>query len=70
MNRETGTGFFSGFIFGALVGAAIALLYAPQSGLETRRIVKERAYEAKDNINKAAGKLKDEVTSRIHREKE
>jgi gas vesicle protein len=31
------------FILGALVGAAVALLFAPQSGEETQREIRERA---------------------------
>ena len=35
------------FATGALIGAGIALLYAPQSGEETRRLITERAEELK-----------------------
>lgn len=48
MNENTGTGFFPGLILGAALGAAIALLYAPQSGADTRKLVKEKASELKD----------------------
>ncbi len=40
--------FLAGFIFGGLVGAALALLYAPQSGEETRTIIREKSIELKD----------------------
>jgi gas vesicle protein len=36
-------GKFVWFIAGAAIGASIALLYAPQSGNETRRLIKRRA---------------------------
>ena len=52
MNRDSSTGFFAGLIVGAMIGAAVGLLYAPQPGSETRRMVKEKAIEVKD---KAAG---------------
>ena len=35
--------FSTGLVVGALSGAAIALLFAPKSGKETREIVKTRA---------------------------
>ena len=35
--------FAAGLILGALIGAGVALLFAPQSGAETRRIIRKRA---------------------------
>ena len=35
--------FAAGLILGALIGAGVALLFAPQSGAETRRILRKRA---------------------------
>lgn len=40
--------FLVGFIVGGLVGAAAALLLAPQSGEETRAYIKDRSIELKD----------------------
>lgn len=40
--------FLSGFLVGGLVGAVVALLFAPQSGEETRTIIKEKSIEIKD----------------------
>ena len=40
--------FLSGFVIGGLVGAAVALLFAPQSGEETRTLLKEKSIELKD----------------------
>ncbi len=37
--------FFAGFVIGGLVGAAAALLMAPQSGEETRAQIQERGIE-------------------------
>jgi gas vesicle protein len=39
--------FFAGFVVGALVGAAAALLFAPQSGEETRILIREKGVELK-----------------------
>lgn len=40
--------FFSGFLIGALAGAAAALLLAPQSGEETRAQIREKSIEIKE----------------------
>ncbi|HEU5153269.1 MAG TPA: YtxH domain-containing protein [Gemmatimonadales bacterium] len=40
--REGG-GFLTGLMIGAAVGAVVALLFAPASGEETRRLVRKRA---------------------------
>jgi len=46
-NDEFGA-FLMGFIAGGLAGAVAALLLAPQSGEETRAIIKERSIELRD----------------------
>ena len=46
-NNEFGA-FFSGFLIGGLVGAAVSLLLAPQSGEETREIIRDRSIELRD----------------------
>jgi gas vesicle protein len=40
--------FLVGFIVGGLAGAATALLFAPQSGEETRAMIKDKSIELKD----------------------
>jgi gas vesicle protein len=47
--------FLSGFLMGALVGGAVALLFAPQSGEETRLIIKDKSIEIKDKSSEKAG---------------
>ena len=46
MSRKSG--FFAGLVWGSLVGAAVALLYAPKAGKELREDLTERAHEYKD----------------------
>jgi gas vesicle protein len=46
------------FAAGAIVGAGIALLYAPQSGAETRRLIAERAEELKRSTTDKFGEFK------------
>ena len=52
--------FMVGFIVGGLTGAVVALLLAPQSGEETRAVIKEKAIELKDK----AGETYDEVAAK------
>lgn len=47
--------FFKGFLFGGLVGAVIALLYAPKSGKEVREDIRKMS---SDLVDDAEGKLK------------
>jgi gas vesicle protein len=44
------------FLFGAVGGAAVALLYAPKSGRETREYLGDRATEARTRAADAAAK--------------
>lgn len=68
MNRDSSAGFFAGLIIGAVIGASVGLLYAPQSGTETRRIVKEKAVAVKEKAAKAVERVKDEVLGKMARE--
>lgn len=42
------------FVLGAITGAAVALLLAPATGEETRRILSEKAKEGRDRAQDAA----------------
>jgi gas vesicle protein len=44
------------FVLGAITGAAVALLMAPASGEETRRMLAEKAREGRDKAGEAAQK--------------
>jgi gas vesicle protein len=69
------------FLVGGIIGAAVALLYAPKSGRETRkdisktarRIKKETVHlveDAVDSINDFTGEVRDKVTDVIERGKD
>ena len=42
------------FVVGAITGAAVALLMAPATGEETRRMIAEKAREGRDKAGEAA----------------
>jgi gas vesicle protein len=44
------------FVLGAITGAAVALLMAPASGEETRRLLADRAREGREKAAEAAQK--------------
>ncbi|HZM61976.1 MAG TPA: YtxH domain-containing protein [Vicinamibacterales bacterium] len=48
------SGVLLAFMVGATVGAAVALLFAPATGDETREYLGRRAREGRDRINDAA----------------
>ena len=57
MARDEGTGAGSvvlAFLIGAVTGAAVALLYAPATGTETREFLGEKAREGRERAVKAA----------------
>jgi len=70
MDKDSGSGFFTGLIMGALIGVVVGFLYAPQSGTETRRLVKEKTAVVKERASKAANRVKDVVQSRLEGEEE
>jgi gas vesicle protein len=47
-DRDEFGAFLVGFVVGSLTGAVAALLLAPQTGEETRTIIKDKAIELKD----------------------
>lgn len=54
-NRQ---GFMLGILIGGIVGAAAALLYAPEKGDELRGQVKQKARDARDRASELAESVK------------
>lgn len=48
--REEGGSRFNWFLIGLGIGAAVALMYAPSKGKDTRRLIGKKAEEARDYL--------------------
>lgn len=58
------------FLLGSLVGATIALLYAPTSGEQTRRKIREKGGEVQENLRTQYGKISDKAEIEVSRFKD
>jgi len=57
----------AGFLFaGAIVGSAIALLYAPQSGARTTKNIKKLARKTVDRLDDLQGDIRDQVSNWVN----
>lgn len=53
-DRDEFGAFLVGFIVGGLTGAVVALLFAPQSGEETRALIRDKSIELRDKASMTA----------------
>jgi gas vesicle protein len=56
--------FVLGMVIGSAVGAAVALLYAPQGGSDTRELIRHKGGEAKEKVAGMASNVKQTVTEK------
>jgi gas vesicle protein len=61
MNQDKGIGFGIGLLTGAVIGGAIALLFAPKTGKETRQIIMDKATEVIDTAKEKTSELTNTV---------
>ena len=61
-NESNFGAYLAGFLIGGLVGAAAALLLAPQSGEETRTLLREKSIELKDKATESAEETMQKAT--------
>ncbi|MEW6162390.1 MAG: YtxH domain-containing protein [Nitrospirota bacterium] len=80
MNKDA-TKIMGAFLLGGVIGAAVALLYAPKPGRETRKDISRTARRVKkgaidltedivESVNEFVGDVKDKATDIIERSKE
>ena len=62
---EKNTGGVGDFLLGALIGAGVALLFAPRSGRETRADISRRARAAQDRVRGVAEEVTDQVVEKF-----
>ena len=53
-DRDEFGAFLVGFIVGGLTGAVVSLLFAPQSGEETRALIRDKSIELRDMASQTA----------------
>ena len=68
-NNATGSVLLA-FLLGAAAGAAVALLYAPASGVETRRKLAAKAREGRDKVEEFVDRHRDDISSAVERGRE
>jgi len=73
MRHEEG-GFSAGsillsFLLGGMVGAGLALLLAPQSGVETRKRIREFTDDVREKATEYVGQTKEQVISTVEKGK-
>lgn len=60
--RDSGHGFTAGVIAGAVIGAGLALLWAPRSGPELRQMIGEQADSIRGDLARRVRDVADRVT--------
>lgn len=68
-SRNGGATFLIGFIAGSMLGAGLALLFAPKPGDETRRDVAERAQRVREKAREGYDVASERVTQFAERGK-
>ena len=58
------------FFLGLGLGVAVGVLFAPQSGEETRRLLKDKADESADYVRRRSAELRETASDTIDRGKQ
>lgn len=66
IERDGGGAGIGTFLLGAAIGAGLALLFAPQSGAETRADIRRRARGVKNAASRVAGDVTEKVSDSFH----
>jgi gas vesicle protein len=55
------------FLTGAFIGAAVAILYAPKSGKETRQFLADKVQQSKDAVTESSNNIVEASTDMFER---
>ena len=66
-DRNGGSGFAIGLIVGAALGLAIGFLFAPQSGKETRQLLREKAEVVRERTAGVSKKVRETAAEAVKR---
>ena len=73
MNKDNAVGFGIGLLTGVVIGGVVALLFTPQSGKETRQLIKDKAHVMVDAVkgkaaeaNEMVDTVKDKTMRAVH----
>ena len=69
-NQNSGSSLVAGLFWGGIIGLAIGILYAPQSGRETREMLMKTAGEAKDSALEMVGNAQDKADDIVRKARE
>lgn len=61
-----GSGFFLGLVLGAVVGATLAILFAPQEGEKTRNVLLEQGVELRKRTEGTLDQLSGQARERFN----
>lgn len=70
MSDNNGASNLGFFLAGLGIGAVLALLFAPQSGKETRDLIAQKASEGKDYVTTRGRELREQAEDLVEKGKE
>jgi gas vesicle protein len=70
MSNREGSSNFGWFLAGVGIGSVIGLMYAPQSGSETREILRSKADESKEYVRNRAKDVREQASGWVDRGKD
>jgi len=67
MDEDNRSPVITAFLIGAGLGATLALLFAPQAGKETRRLISRKAEDGKDYVSSKSRELRRQAEDFVER---